>query len=221
MKFAGATVLAIAATTVGAFAPKAIVQRSANVLYSTTEETPKPKTKKEDRLSFMRSEQFHRRGFKEVRKEVESTIQDQFQSPLVDDLKTNNYVIEKDGVKVYLAKDFGFCWGVERSIALAYEAVEHYPERKLHITNELIHNPDVNNRLTEMNVNLIEKLGEGKKDFGVVEDGDVVILPAFGASYEEMDFLDKKVRCQDIYPKFSLCILNSLYPFSFHRTLKL
>lgn len=83
---------------------------------------------------------------------------------------------------------------MERSIALAYEAVEHYPDRKLHITNELIHNPEVNDRLTAMNVNLIEKLGEGKKDFSTINDGDVVILPAFGASYEEMEFLDKKVR---------------------------
>ena len=82
---------------------------------------------------------------------------------------------------------------MERSIALAYEAVEHYPNKKLHITNELIHNPEVNDRLTEMNVALVEKLGEGKKNFEAVEEGDVVILPAFGASYEEMEYLDKKV----------------------------
>jgi 4-hydroxy-3-methylbut-2-enyl diphosphate reductase len=199
MKFTGATVLAIAATTVGAFSPNAVVQRSTTALHSTTEDAPRPKTKKEGRLGFMKSDNFHRRGFKEVRTDVEDTIHDQYQSSLVDDLKSSNYVIEKDGVKVFLAKDFGFCWGVERSIALAYEAVEHYPDRKLHITNELIHNPDVNNRLTEMDVNLIEKLGEGKKKFDVVEDGDVVILPAFGASFEEMDFLDKKVRAKNMF----------------------
>ena len=194
MKFCAAAVLAIAATSVDAFAPQVSNSRSATMLQSTTEGSAKPRTKKEDRLAFMKSDQFHRRGFKEVRDKVENTITEQYQSPLVDDLKSNNFVIEKEGVKVYLAKDFGFCWGVERSIALAYEAVEHYPDRKLHITNELIHNPEVNDRLTEMNVGLIEKLGEGKKDFDVVEDGDVVILPAFGASHEEMDFLDKKVR---------------------------
>jgi len=83
---------------------------------------------------------------------------------------------------------------VERSIALAYEAVAHYPDKTLHITNELIHNPEVNDRLTGMKVNLIEKVGEGKKDFSTIKDGDVVILPAFGASYEEMDMLNKKVR---------------------------
>ena len=44
-----------------------------------------------------------------------------------------------------------------------------------------------------MNVQFIEKIGDGKKNFDTVEDGDVVILPAFGASYEEMDYFDKKV----------------------------
>jgi 4-hydroxy-3-methylbut-2-enyl diphosphate reductase len=76
---------------------------------------------------------------------------------------------------------------------LAYEAVEHYPDKTLHITNELIHNPEVNDRLTGMKVNLIEKVGNGK-DFSTIKDGDVVILPAFGASHEEMEMLDKKVR---------------------------
>ena len=90
-------------------------------------------------------------------------------------------------------QDFGFCWGVERSIALAYEAVNHFPDKKIHITNELIHNPEVNDKLHDMNVQFIEKVGEGQKNFGSVQDGDVVILPAFGASFEEMDYLDKKV----------------------------
>jgi 4-hydroxy-3-methylbut-2-enyl diphosphate reductase len=76
---------------------------------------------------------------------------------------------------------------------LAYEAVEHYPDRKLHITNELIHNPEVNDRLMDMKVNLIEKVGEGKKNFETIQEGDVVILPAFGASYEEMEYFNKKV----------------------------
>ena len=77
---------------------------------------------------------------------------------------------------------------------MAYEAVEQFPDRTLHITNELIHNPEVNDKLTAKNVNLVEKLGDGKKNFDNINDGDVVILPAFGASYEEMDYFDKKVR---------------------------
>jgi 4-hydroxy-3-methylbut-2-en-1-yl diphosphate reductase len=91
-------------------------------------------------------------------------------------------------------QDFGFCWGVERSIALAYEAVEHFPDRTVHITNELIHNPEVNDNLSAMKVQFIEKIDgdASKKNFANVKDGDVVILPAFGASYEEMDMLDKR-----------------------------
>mmetsp|Transcript_45816 Transcript_45816/g.111725 ORF Transcript_45816/g.111725 Transcript_45816/m.111725 type:complete len:485 (-) Transcript_45816:2809-4263(-) len=181
-------------------------KRAVSALHmSTTEEEATASTEKQtaggmskkkgERLQFMKSDQFHRRGFKEVRDKVESDIEEQFNAKLVEDLKESNYVLDKTdevGVKVYLAKDFGFCWGVERSIALAYEAVQHYPDRKLHITNELIHNPEVNDRLTGMKVNLIEKSTKGEKNFETIEEGDVVILPAFGASYEEMDYFDKK-----------------------------
>lgn len=151
-------------------------------------------SKKADRLRFMKNPSFHRRGFKEVREDVEKDMTEEYNSALVDELKESKFVMERDGVTVYLAKDFGFCWGVERSIALAYEAVNHYPDRKLHITNELIHNPEVNEKLTSMKVNFIEKIdGDAhKKKFETIGEGDVVILPAFGASYEEMDFFDKK-----------------------------
>ena len=94
------------------------------------------------------------------------------------------------------SQDFGFCWGVERSIALAYEAVEHFPDRKVHITNELIHNPEVNENLKNMKVEFIEKnptvANPNAKNFETVGEGDVVILPAFGASFEEMSYLDQK-----------------------------
>lgn len=79
---------------------------------------------------------------------------------------------------------------------MAYEAVDHFPDRKVHITNELIHNPEVNENLERMNVQFIEKAPTADqpnaKNFETVGEGDVVILPAFGASYEEMDYLNKK-----------------------------
>lgn len=172
------------------------MQQTTTSMSSTVEETVEERktTKKEQRLKFMKTPTFHRKGFKEVRADVEENMDAQFKSALVDELKTNEYVIQKDGVKVHLAKDFGFCWGVERSIALAYEAVEHFPGRTVHITNELIHNPEVNDRLHDMNVKFIEKVdGDvNKKDFSKVEDDDVVILPAFGASFEEMTLFDSK-----------------------------
>jgi soluble cytochrome b562 len=92
--------------------PLATTVTSSSLGMSTTEETdaaaptaaPKSSTKKEDRLRFMKSEHFYRKGFKEVREDVEKTMQEQFKGKLIDDLKASNYVIERDGVKVYLAK---------------------------------------------------------------------------------------------------------------------
>jgi len=154
-------------------------------------------SKKNKRLDMFRNPQFFRRGFKEERVGVEETMGLEYQSTLVDEMKASENVLRRDGVTAHLAKDFGFCWGVERSIALAYEAVRHFPDKKVHITNELIHNPEVNDKLADMGVQFIEKKadegGVGEiKDFTTIEEGDVVILPAFGASFEEMDFFDKK-----------------------------
>ncbi len=111
MKFTSATLLVVAASApfgAQAFQPATIRTLSSSLYSTSTTETQEQPTgmskKKEDRLSFMKSDQFHRRGFKEVRNQVEASIQEQFQSPLVNDMKTSNYLIEKDGVKVYLAK---------------------------------------------------------------------------------------------------------------------
>jgi len=199
MKFTSAALLLAAASTASAF----IINSNGNTYARTpalkmseaTEtdaESAAAKTKRQQRLAMMKSDQFFRNGFKEVRSEVEEVMESQFKSTVVDDMKENNYVIERDGVKVHLASDFGFCWGVERSIALAYEAVKHFPDRNVHITNELIHNPEVNDNLHDMNVNFIEKNEDSTKDFSVVNDKDVVILPAFGASFEEMQLFDEK-----------------------------
>lgn len=84
--------------------PNGVAASTTKLCMSTTEEQKKTPTKKEDRLRFMKSDQFYRKGFKEVREDVENTMQEQFKSELVDDLKANEYVIERDGVKVYLAK---------------------------------------------------------------------------------------------------------------------
>jgi len=198
MKFSTSSVVAIAALagSAAAFAPSAQslnrITSSLSMSTEVAEESKKRVTKKEKRLQFMKTESFHRRGFKDVREGVEKSMEEQFKSQLVDELTSNDFVLERDGVKVFLAKDFGFCWGVERSIALAYEAVEHFPGKTVHITNELIHNPEVNDKLHDMDVQFIEKLGEGKKDFSNVKDGDVVILPAFGASFEEMSMMNDK-----------------------------
>mgnify|MGYP000642645723 CR=1 FL=1 len=92
---------------------------------------------------------------------------------------------------VRLAEAFGFCWGVERAVAMAYETRRHYPTERIWITNEIIHNPSVNDHLREMNV-LFISVEDGMKDFSEVASGDVVILPAFGATVQEMQLLSER-----------------------------
>lgn len=179
--------------------PHGGVGRSANVLFSTTAETVQKKKKrdylKDQRQNIAKKKNYLRGAgvFRDVKRGVEQDMRDQFDSSLMNEMKEDpNYMLQKDGVEFYLAKDHGFCWGVERSINLAYSAVETFPDKKVHITNELIHNPMVNDKLHTKNVNFIEKDADNVKDFSKIEEGDVVMLPAFGASLDEMKELDNK-----------------------------
>lgn len=64
-------------------------------------------------------------------------------------------------MKVVLAESYGYCWGVERAVQMAYEARKSYPDSKLHITNEIIHNPSVNQvRLQCFNQSIDQSINE-------------------------------------------------------------
>ena len=140
--------------------------------------------------SLQQSQNYHRRGFGHD-EEVAGTMNTEYQSDLIQTIRDRNYRLHRGDVTILLAESFGFCWGVERAVAMAYETRQHFPTAKIWITNEIIHNPSVNQRLKEMNVDFIE-LVDGEKDFSVVGHQDVVILPAFGASVSEMQLLNDK-----------------------------
>lgn len=138
--------------------------------------------------SLQHSENYHRKGFGKAA-EVATLLKSEYQSNLVQLIKDNNYTLTRGDVTIRLAESYGFCWGVERAVAMAYETRQHFPTEQIWITNEIIHNPSVNQRLREMQVQFIE-VTNGNKDFSVVNSGDVVILPAFGASVQEMQLLN-------------------------------
>lgn len=140
--------------------------------------------------SLQHSENYHRKGFGKAA-EVATLLKSEYQSNLVQLIRDNNYTLARGDVTIRLAESFGFCWGVERAVAMAYETRRHFPTEQIWITNEIIHNPSVNQRLREMQVKFIE-VTNGDKDFSVVNSGDVVILPAFGASVQEMQLLNDK-----------------------------
>jgi len=140
--------------------------------------------------SLNQSEQYHRKGFGHAA-EVSGQMQSEYQSDLIQQIRANQYSLIRGDVTIRLAEAFGFCWGVERAVAMAYETRTHFPTERIWITNEIIHNPSVNQRLREMNVGFIP-VEQNVKDFSVVDRGDVVILPAFGASIQEMKLLNDK-----------------------------
>ena len=140
--------------------------------------------------SLHHSERYNRRGFG-LGEEVAGTLQTAYQSDLIGQLRANGYTLSQGRLTVRLAEAFGFCWGVERAVAMAYETRRHYPSERIWITNEIIHNPSVNAHLREMDVRFIPVDG-GVKDFSEVASGDVVILPAFGATVQEMQLLNER-----------------------------
>lgn len=140
--------------------------------------------------SLNNSDNYHRRGFGNTN-EAMDVMNEEYQSDLIAEIRDKNYVLKRGNVTIHLAQSFGFCWGVERAVAMAYEARTHFPGDRIWITNEIIHNPSVNQRLKDMNVQFIE-LENGEKNFEPVAHGDVVILPAFGASVQEMQLLNDR-----------------------------
>ncbi len=143
------------------------------------------------RRQLNQSDNYYRnQGFGEKEK-IATQMGDEYQSELIQTIRDQGYSYTQGDVTIKLAKDFGFCWGVERAIAMAYEAREHFPSQRIWITNEIIHNPGVNQRLHDMNVHFVQVI-EGQKDFSGVEQNDVVILPAFGASVDEMKLLNDR-----------------------------
>ncbi|XP_010999393.1 PREDICTED: 4-hydroxy-3-methylbut-2-enyl diphosphate reductase, chloroplastic-like [Populus euphratica] len=142
------------------------------------------------RHNLTRSKNYNRRGFGHKEETLE-LMNREYTSDIIKKLKENGYEYTWGNVTVKLAEAYGFCWGVERAVQIAYEARKQFPDDKIWITNEIIHNPTVNKRLEEMEVENVP-VEEGKKQFEVVNGGDVVILPAFGAAVDEMLTLSEK-----------------------------
>ncbi|PWU02216.1 MAG: 4-hydroxy-3-methylbut-2-enyl diphosphate reductase [Candidatus Melainabacteria bacterium] len=133
----------------------------------------------------------HRKGFG-LKDQVEAELKSEYEASLIAQLRANGYTLTRGRVTVKLAQAFGFCWGVDRAVSMAYETREHFPDRRIWITNEIIHNPVVNENLRRKNIRFVPLDGSGKKDFSQIASNDVVILPAFGASVQELEVLQDR-----------------------------
>ena len=112
-----------------------------------------------------------------------------YHSRLVDEVRAGNYRHDSGRLTVHLAREFGFCYGVDRAVDYAYQAVARFPGRNVFLTGEIIHNPHVNDRLRANGIRFLSDPTERGRQLG---PDDVVILPAFGITVQDMaDFSNR------------------------------
>ena len=136
---------------------------------------------------------YFRKGFG-LKAEVKPLIDSEYHSAIVERIRSRAYTDHFGDVKVRLAKDFGFCYGVDRAIDYAYETRHKFPDRRIYLVGEIIHNPHVNQRLEEMGIELLSPGDDGEFRFGNVTEEDVVIIPAFGVTITDLQRL-KAIGC--------------------------
>ena len=106
-----------------------------------------------------------------------------YDSALVDEVRANDFRFTSGRLTIHLAREFGFCYGVDRAVDYAYQARRRFPGRNVFLTGEIIHNPHVNDRLRDSGIRFLSDSGERRDTLG---PDDVVILPAFGVTVGEM-----------------------------------
>lgn len=129
---------------------------------------------------------YFRRGLG-LRREIRGAVQGDYDSDLVRGFRENGYVRRAAGITFRLAREFGFCYGVERAVDYAYETATRFKDRRIVLTGEIIHNPEVNDHLRMMGIRF---LGEsGCPDISALGPQDVIVIPAFGVPAERFAML--------------------------------
>ncbi len=124
-----------------------------------------------------------------LKAEVAPLLDRDYGSNVIGRIKELGYAARAGGLVLRLAREFGFCYGVDRAIEYAYEAKRRFPDRRLFLSGEIIHNPSVNENLRGMGFTILEDGREPHKRYAPVAAGDVVVLPAFGVTVDEMKYL--------------------------------
>ena len=126
----------------------------------------------------------------EVMARVQEQVEHHYHSSLVERLRAQGSIFSTGRTTILLAKQFGFCYGVERAIDLAYAARKVFPSARLFLIGEIIHNPEVNAQIAALGIrNLLDSSGRPNvEDLG---PDDVVIVPAFGAEVPLLEEIKK------------------------------
>jgi 4-hydroxy-3-methylbut-2-en-1-yl diphosphate reductase len=135
---------------------------------------------------------YFRKGFG-LRAEVQEELSADYAGRLVDLLRERDFSLTVGDVTVRLAREFGFCYGVERAVEYAYQTRRRFPDRRIYLVGEIIHNPHVNEKLRNGGIVILSprEVGDGvpRFDYGGIRPDDVVILPAFGVTIADFEAL--------------------------------
>src|ERR671914_1599236 len=99
---------------------------------------------------------YFRKGFG-LKNEIAGRLTADYHSGLVAALRANDYTLTAGHLTFRLAREFGFCYGVDRAVDYAYETRIKFPDRRLHLVGEIIHNPHVNQKLRDMGVRFLAR----------------------------------------------------------------
>jgi 4-hydroxy-3-methylbut-2-enyl diphosphate reductase len=138
------------------------------------------------------SDSYYRKGFG-LKSAVQGTLDADYSGALVDLLRERDFSLTVRDVTVRLAREFGFCYGVERAVEYAYQARSKFPDRRILLVGEIIHNPHVNAKLRSMGITILRP-EKGAFDYSQVSSQDVVILPAFGVTIRDFETL-REIGC--------------------------
>ena len=136
---------------------------------------------------------YFRKGFG-LKDEIEGALTADYHSRVVEAIREQGFRLSVGDLTIRLAREFGFCYGVDRAVEYAYEARTKFPDRRTLLVGEIIHNPHVNSKLRGMGVEFLFRGPDGAFDFSAVTSGDVVILPAFGVTVHDFERL-RQIGC--------------------------
>src|SRR5215213_9669639 len=131
---------------------------------------------------------YFRRGFG-LKAEIEGQLTADYHSTVVELMRARQHRLDVGPLRFRLAKEFGFCYGVDRAVDYAYETRRKFPDRPLYLVGEIIHNPHVNQKLRDMGVHFLARGDDGAFDFSGIGPEDVVIMPAFGVTMGDFERL--------------------------------
>ena len=141
----------------------------------------------------MTDQTYFRKGFG-LRREIEGELAADYHSGIVDRIRAGGHVLEAGDLTFVLAKEFGFCYGVDRAVEYAYETRARFPNQRVILLGEIIHNPHVNEKLESMGVVILRPDPDGGFDFSDITSGDVVLVPAFGVRVADFQRL-RSIGC--------------------------